>query len=89
MSIIKAVSELFELYTLLMIIRIFLSWVPNINWYTQPFKILKTVTDWVLEPFRRVIPPIGMLDISPIVAFIFVYLLQFVICSVILPIFVR
>ena len=63
----RTVSLLFYFYYLLIIIRIFLSWIPNIDWLSQPFAALRSITDPFLNIFRGIIPPIGgMLDISPI-----------------------
>jgi YggT family protein len=51
------------------------SWFPNINWYDQPFKTLDAVVKPVIAPFRKIIPPIGNIDISPMVAMFFFYFL--------------
>lgn len=73
----RTVSLLFYFYYLLIIIRIFLSWIPNIDWLYQPFAALRSITDPFLNIFRGIIPPIGgMLDISPIVAIILLQILQ-------------
>lgn len=72
----RAVSTLFYFYYLLIIIRIFLIWIPSIDWGSQPFEGIRSVTDPFLNIFRGIIPPIGMLDISPIVAIILLQLLQ-------------
>ena len=73
----RTVSLLFYFYYLLIIIRIFLSWIPNIDWLSQPFASLRSITDPFLNIFRGIIPPIGgMLDISPIVAIILLQILQ-------------
>lgn len=72
----RAANTLFYFYYLLIIIRIFLSWIPSIDWFSQPFAGIRSVTDPFLNIFRGVIPPIGMLDISPIVAIILLQILQ-------------
>ena len=72
----RAVSLLFYFYYLLIIIRIFLSWIPSIDWLSQPFAGIRSLTDPFLNIFRGIIPPIGMLDISPIVAIILLQILQ-------------
>ena len=72
----RTVNNLFYFYFLLIIIRIFLSWIPNINWETQPFVFIRSLVDPFLNIFRGIIPPIGMLDISPIVAIILLQILQ-------------
>jgi len=68
--------QFFNIIMLLMLIRVLLSWIPNVNWYAEPWHSLRKFTDYIFEPFRRVIPPIGMIDISPIFAFIVITLLQ-------------
>ena len=63
------------IYFYLIIIRVLLSWFPTINWYAQPFSVLGQLTDPYLNLFRSIIPPLGGIDISPILA---ILLLQFV-----------
>lgn len=53
-----------------------MSWVPSIDWDSQPFNGIRSITDPFLNIFRGIIPPIGMLDISPIVAIILLQILQ-------------
>lgn len=70
-------NDLFNIYFWVIIVRIFLTWIPSVDWYSQPFKFLALISDIVLEPFRRIIPPLGGLDFSPIVALLFLQFLQF------------
>lgn len=58
-----------NLYTLILTVRILLSWFPNINWYDPPFSILSQLSDPYLNLFRSIIPPLGGIDFSPIIAF--------------------
>jgi len=76
LSLYIAVQQLFQLIELVLIVRILLSWFPNIDWWKQPFKLIKV-------PFRRIIPPISGLDLSPIVAFISLEMVQYVLLSLI------
>ncbi len=76
MGITYSVAKLFDLFGLILIARILLTWFPNINWHNQPFKGLRIISDFYLEPFRKVVPPVGMLDLSPIVAFIFLEVIR-------------
>lgn len=71
-----AVLKIFDLIFLLLVIYILLSWFPNVKWHKQPFFALKSFSDIFLSPFRKLIPPIGMIDISPIVAFFCLSLLR-------------
>lgn len=76
MDIIRIVNNIFYFYFLLIILRIFLTWIPSIDWNQQPIKLIKTITDAYLDFFRLFIPPIGGLDFSPIVAIIVLQILQ-------------
>ena len=77
MSIRYIINNLFYFYFILLIVRIFLTWIPNIDWDSQPFAFLRSLTDPFLNIFRGIIPPIGgALDISPILAFFALQFLQ-------------
>ncbi|MBM3449521.1 MAG: YggT family protein [Armatimonadetes bacterium] len=65
----RLAKDLFALYQLILLGRIILSWVPGIDRRHPAARFLIQITDPYLEPFRRVIPPVGGLDISPIIAF--------------------
>jgi YggT family protein len=57
-------------YSTLLLIRVLLTWFPNINWYNQPFSALSQISDPYLNLFRSIIPPLGGMDFSPILAFV-------------------
>ena len=61
------VKILFDLIDFAILARILMSWFPGGGAY-QLRSALHDLTEPILEPFRRVIPRIGMLDISPIIA---------------------
>lgn len=73
--IFSTLAAFFQIYFVLLIIRILLSWFPNVNWYDPPFSIVSQLTDPYLNIFRSFIPPLGGIDLSPILA---ILLLQFV-----------
>jgi YggT family protein len=81
-GIAQIVIGLFSLINGLIVIWCLLSWFPNIKWYEQPFKALDQIVHPILAPFRRIIPPIGTIDISPIVAIMVLQLVVQVIVSV-------
>jgi YggT family protein len=65
---------LLALYSLLIFMRIVFSWgVSSVN---PVMRFLLMVTEPVLAPFRRIIPPLGMFDISPIVVLLLIRLFQ-------------
>lgn len=59
-----------RLFVFAIIIRIILSWLGGAGTYNPAIAIIDAITDPVLRPFRRRIPPIGGLDISPVFAII-------------------
>jgi YggT family protein len=66
---------LLSIYLLLITIRIVFSW--GMVSYTNPvMKFLVDVTEPLLGPLRRMIPPLGWLDISPLVAILIIWLFQ-------------
>lgn len=79
MDIVRIVNNIFYFFYILIILRIFLTWIPTIDWQQQPIKSIREVTDMYLDIFRRVIPPVGGLDFSPIVALIVLQIIQSVV----------
>lgn len=70
----NTLATFITIYSSLLIIRVLLTWFPQINWYNQPFAALSQITDPYLNLFRSIIPPLGGMDFSPMVA---ILLLQF------------
>ena len=67
-AILQIVLGLINIVNLLVIVWCLLSWFPNIRWYDQPFKSLDMVVQPMIAPFRKLIPPIGNIDFSPMIA---------------------
>jgi YggT family protein len=51
------------------IVRIVASWLGYFQ-YTKWLRPVYALTDWIILPMRRIIPPIGMIDLSPFAALI-------------------
>lgn len=67
--LITIIDLLFQVYTIMLLGRILSSWIPDF----QNHRIVLFVahyTDPYLNLFRRFIPPLGRIDISPIIAFL-------------------
>ncbi|MGD1930665.1 MAG: YggT family protein [Leptolyngbyaceae cyanobacterium] len=60
-------SPLLGLYTLLFIVRIVLTWYPEAQGDRFPFNLVMVPTEFLLIPVRKVVPPFGGVDISPII----------------------
>ncbi|HIK13000.1 MAG TPA: YggT family protein [Oscillatoriaceae cyanobacterium M33_DOE_052] len=57
----------FALMTLLFIFRIVLTWYPQLDLTKLPFSVVAIPTEPFLGPTRKLVPPIGGVDISPII----------------------
>jgi len=81
------VCSLIQLYVLLLVVRVVMSWFPiSPNGPAETVAgFLYMVTDPVLVPLRRLLPPVRMgamaLDLSPIVAFFGLTVLRSILCS--------
>ncbi len=74
-TIISLISSVIGVYSILLIVYIFMSWVPSTK-ESAIGQFLERIIEPYLEPFRRIIPPFGMIDISPIVAILVLRLAQ-------------
>ena len=76
-----------QVYLFIVLIRIFMSWVPPTpgTTYAQVYDVFDRLTEPVLAPIRAVLPPVRMgamsLDLSPIVVFVVGTLLIRAICG--------
>ena len=76
-----------QLYLLIVLIRIIMSWIPPTpgTTYAQIFEVFDRLTEPVLAPIRAVLPPVRLgaaaLDLSPIVVFILGTLLLRALCG--------
>jgi YggT family protein len=61
-------------YSLMIFARIIMSW--GVSPHNRVLRFLIRLTEPILAPFRRIIPPIGFMDISPIVVFFLLDLFQ-------------
>lgn len=68
--LISTLLTFIQIYSYLLIARVLLTWFPQIDWYNQPFAALSQITDPYLNLFRNIIPPLGGIDLSPILAFL-------------------
>ncbi|WP_448380803.1 YggT family protein [Gloeomargarita sp.] len=68
--LIQGVIQFINIYLVLLVVRVLLTWFPSINWYNQPWLTLSQLTDPYLNLFRALLPPVGAIDFSPILAFL-------------------
>ena len=76
-AVTRVINQIFYFYYIIIILRIFLSWIQTIDWDAQPYAFIRSITVPFLNIFRGIIPPIGgMLDISPVIAIILLQIMQ-------------
>ena len=68
--ILSVLSRTLEIYSLILLVRVLLSWFPNLDWGNPLLATVSSITDPYLNAFRGLIPPIGGLDLSAIIAFL-------------------
>lgn len=72
----KAIHWFFLAYTLILLVRLIGSWFPKFT-YHPVMRFVRLYTDPYLNIFRRLIPPIGgALDLSPMLAFFVLQILE-------------
>ena len=76
------VCVLLQVFVIAIFVRIVLSWFsPEPGGAAAAVEgFLRTFTDPVLEPVRRVMPRMGMLDLSPLVVLIAIQIIQQAVC---------
>ncbi|MFM7652828.1 MAG: YggT family protein [Vulcanococcus sp.] len=75
-DLIGVLIQTLSIYTLVLLVRVLLSWFPNLDWSNPVLSGVSAITDPYLNAFRGLIPPIGGLDLSAIVAFLALQLIQ-------------
>ena len=69
------VSWAFSVLRLALLVRVISSWLP-ISPYSRWLRWSYVLTEWMIAPLRRIIPLIGMIDITPIIAWFLLNLIQ-------------
>lgn len=74
-TLIQLLLLLLRIYDIVLLLRVLLSWF-QIDPYNPIVRILYTLTEPILRPIRQILPPAGMMDFSPLVAFLLLFALQ-------------
>ena len=80
MGIVGLVQLLFDLYVLVLLARVLLSWV-QIDPRNPIVNLINQLTEPLLAPIRRMLPQTGALDFSPMVAFVVVLIAEQVVLT--------
>jgi len=70
------ISALLTIYSLILLARVFMTWMPNLDPQNPVVKFLFDATEPVLAPVRRVLPSMQGIDFSPIVVFVIINIIQ-------------
>jgi YggT family protein len=74
--LLQVLAQTLSIYLLVLLARVLLSWFPNLDWSNPVLSSVSAITDPYLNAFRGLIPPLGGLDLSALVAFIALQLAQ-------------
>lgn len=77
-TVVNLVILVLNLFVFAILIRVILSWISP-GGYNPAVAVIHTLTDPVLRPFQRIIPPLGGLDLSPLFAMILLTAVRIVI----------
>lgn len=69
------IEILYRILMLALFVRVIAGWFGLFR-YSRWIRPAYILTDWIVEPIRRIMPPLGSLDVSPIVAWLALMLLR-------------
>jgi YggT family protein len=82
-ALLQTLSMILTLVWWVFLIMIIMSWLISFNvintrneFVAGLWRVVNAVTEPILRPIRRIIPPMGGLDLSPIVVFVIIFFLQ-------------
>lgn len=75
LALITIISYLFKVFTYMILIRVVATWIPEFN-QSRIIQFISYYVDPYLNFFRQFIPPLGMIDISAMVAIFALYFLE-------------
>ena len=80
-EIFAVLGQTLQIYSFILIVRVLLTWFPSIDWSNGILAAICSITDPYLNLFRGIIPPIGGFDISSLLAFLLLNVIQNLITS--------
>ncbi len=84
--LVQLVELLYTVFVIMLFVRILSSWIPELR-DSRILQFISFYTDPYLNFFRKFIPPLGMIDISPIIAFLCLSLIKYILIRIIVFIF--
>lgn len=68
------INILSQVLSIAILARVLMSWVPSLQ-QSGFGRFIYEITEPILRPIRRLIPPLGMLDLSPFIAMVIIQVL--------------
>ncbi|MDQ1480115.1 MAG: YggT family protein [Actinomycetota bacterium] len=82
MTVATFLCDLIQVYIVVLFVRAIFSWFPPPSGGAATlYRILLDLTEPVLAPLRRVIPPVGAFDLSFLVLIVFLYIVRAQVCG--------
>jgi YggT family protein len=85
-AVIQVLFIITQIFTFLIVARVILSWVMQMNttssFVISAYRVLTQLTDPILAPLRRIVPPAGMFDLTPMVAIILLWIITEILAQV-------
>jgi len=82
-ALLQTISMLLSIVWWIFLIMIIMSWLINFNvintrnqFVATVWRVVNQITDPILRPIRKIVPPLGGLDLSPIIVFVIIFFLQ-------------
>lgn len=66
-TVVNVIATLLQAIGFLLVARALVSWFPDLRRH-QVVQLLFDITDPIIEPLRKLIPPVGQLDLSVMIA---------------------
>jgi YggT family protein len=85
--LIALISDAAQILALLIIVRAVLSWIPSVDYGHPVIRAIIRITDPVLLPIRRVVPPLGGLDVTPIAALLLIQVVRYLLINILVAAF--
>lgn len=82
--ILALVEIAYAVLSVALLIRVISSWL-GAGEFGGVMRVVRKLTDWIVEPIRRVLPPFGIFDLSPLAAWLLILLARALIVAIITP----
>lgn len=81
-AISQVIFLILRIFEFILLARVLLSWFPNVDRTNPIIRFLYDITEPILRPIRDMLPPNGMFDLSPLIAFLIIQVLAAILPAV-------